>query len=334
MQLWNTPQTSKILAAALILACGPSGMVFAQFKRPSMVKHTGASTATSKAGANSPRAALHQPEFLEQYAATHRFSAGRPVGVYITRDGDAVLFLRSGPRSFQARFVRVQCRHGQRTRPRDGGTVARRRTEKLSAEEKARRERMRLSAGGIASFEVSADGRTILVPLSGKLFLIDRATGKSHELAGTSGSIDPRLSPDGKFVAWVRDGDLFVLEIASGKEQRLTQGATETLTRGLAEFVAQEEMGRMHGYWWSPDSRHLVYEETDTSQVEQFSIPDPAHPERPAQMFRYPRPGEEQRARASGRHPGRRRPNPVARLGPRQTFPTWLASFGKRMRRW
>ena len=128
--------------------------------------------------------------------------------------------------------------------------------ERLSNEEQARRERMRLAAGGITAFEVSFDGRTILVPFSEKLYLVERATGAIRELTSTAGDpIDARFSPDGKRVACVRGGDLYVTEIASGKERRLTDGATATLTRGLAEFVAQEEMGRMHGYWWSPDSR-------------------------------------------------------------------------------
>ncbi len=98
--------------------------------------------------------------------------------------------------------------------------------------------------------------------------------------------------PAGTHVACVRGGDLYVLDIAADSERRLTSGATETLTRGLAEFVAQEEMGRMHGYWWSPDSKTIIYQETDTSDIETLHIADPARPERPAQSWRYPRPGK------------------------------------------
>jgi dipeptidyl-peptidase-4 len=166
--------------------------------------------------------------------------------------------------------------------------------EQLTAEELARRERMRSAARGIASFELSRDGRQILVPLSGSLFLIERATGKVRELKSTAGyPIDARFSPDGKSVAVVRDGDLYVLDVASGSERRLTHGASETLSHGLAEFVAQEEMGRMHGYWWSPGSDKIIYQETDTSNVELLHIADPTRPAQTPETWRYPRPGHE-----------------------------------------
>src|SRR5437016_10293975 len=63
------------------------------------------------------------------------------------------------------------------------------------------------------------------------------------------------------------------------------------LTHGLAEFVAQEEMDRSSGFWWSPDSRSIAYEEADLSRVEKLAAMDLAHPERPAQPASYPRAG-------------------------------------------
>src|SRR5260221_374022 len=76
--------------------------------------------------------------------------------------------------------------------------------------------------------------------------------------------IDPQLSPDGRAVAYVRAGDLYACEVggaAGGSaERRLTAGASDTLTHGLAEFVAQEEMDRFSGFWWSPDSRLIAFE--------------------------------------------------------------------------
>ena len=30
-------------------------------------------------------------------------------------------------------------------------------------------------------------------------------------------------------------------------------------------------MDRMHGYWWSPDSKQIAYQETDTSGVEELA---------------------------------------------------------------
>jgi dipeptidyl-peptidase-4 len=294
MRPWNSLHFLKMLATASIVVGLSSAIVSAQSGNASLVERTApANAAANKGAVTAPRTALRDVEFLEQFASTHRFSQGGPAGIHITRGGDAVLFLRSALGSAKRDLYEFNAATGAERVLATAAQLLGGAQEKLSVEEKARRERMRLSAGGIGSFELSEDGRRILVPLSGKLFLIERATGAIRELTSTAGPpIDPRFSPDGKWVASVRDGDLSVIEIASGSERRLTRGASETLTHGLAEFVAQEEMDRMHGYWWSPDSRTLIYQETDTSDVEALSIPDPAHPERPAQTWRYPRPGK------------------------------------------
>ena len=43
----------------------------------------------------------------------------------------------------------------------------------------------------------------------------------------------------------------------------------------MAEFIAQEEMDRDTGYWWSPDERHIALARVDESpvaEVERFEI--------------------------------------------------------------
>jgi dipeptidyl-peptidase 4 len=294
MHPWNTPSSFRHLAIAGLLSCLPSAPLSAQTEQQEVAQRTAPVNAAAKrASEKSTGPSLKHLEFLEEYAATRRFSRGRPTGAQITRAGDAVLFLRSTADNSKRDLYEFNVATGAERVLATAAQLLGGAQEKLTAAEKARRERMRLTAAGIASFDLSDDGRLVLVPLSGKLFLLERQSGAIRELKSTAGApIDPILSPDGKWVACVRDGDLYVTEIASGKEQRLTHGATETLTHGLAEFVAQEEMDRMHGYWWSPDNRNLVYEESNTADVEEFSIPDPSHPERPAQTFRYPRPGK------------------------------------------
>src|SRR5271154_587592 len=94
----NRHSCLKVVAAASILACVPSAMISAQSEKQLMVKRTTpAGPAARKSTAKDLRASLRQPEFLERYAATHRFANGRPTGIEITRAGDSVLFLRSGP---------------------------------------------------------------------------------------------------------------------------------------------------------------------------------------------------------------------------------------------
>ncbi|GAB4196101.1 MAG: S9 family peptidase [Sandaracinaceae bacterium] len=248
---------------------------------------------------------IADPAFLEQYAVTYRFNQGHPGHFVVTPDARAVLFLRSGPRSFVNDLYVLDVERGEERVLLTAEQVLGGAEEALSEEERARRERMRMAARGITSFDLSPDGATILVPLSGRLFLVDRAragqSGSVREIGSGSGfPLDPRFSPDGTKIALVRDGDLHVIDVATGAESRLTTRAGDHIERGTAEFVAQEEMGRFEGYWWSPDSRWLLVQETDTSAVEAMHILDPMHPENEPTSPPYPRPG---------------RPNARVRLG-------------------
>ncbi|MBW3090274.1 prolyl oligopeptidase family serine peptidase [Bifidobacterium miconisargentati] len=65
--------------------------------------------------------------------------------------------------------------------------------------------------------------------------------------------------------------------------------AENTWKIGLAEFVAGEEMDRYDGFWWSPDSQHVMFESFDTADEPTWYISDPANPEVPAAGRRYPR---------------------------------------------
>lgn len=236
---------------------------------------------------------IADPAFLEQYAATRRFSAGQPTAVKLVPDGSAVLFLRSPPRSFVQDLYEFDTATGQERRLLTADQILQGAEENLSVEERARRERMRMSARGIASYQLSKDGTKILVPLSGRLFVIERASGTVRELMSNAGfPLDPRFSPDGRSLACVHDKELYVMDIFSGAERRLTNGSSSTLSHGLAEFVAQEEMDRSEGYWWSPDSKTLVYQETSTAGMELMHIADATHPDKEPQAWAYPRPGQ------------------------------------------
>lgn len=236
---------------------------------------------------------LANVEFLEQYASTYRFRSGTPVALTPTPDGKSILFLRSGPRNRVQDLYEFDLATGNERVLLTAEQILGGSEEKLTAEELARRERMRLSSRGITSFGLSKDGTTLLVPLSGKLFMIDRATARTTELKGGPGfPIDPRFSPDATKVAFVRAGDLYTIDLATNVETRLTTAANASTTNGLAEFVAQEEMDRFEGYWWSPDSSRLVFQHTDTAEIETFTIADPMNPDQAAQSWPYPRPGK------------------------------------------
>ncbi len=236
---------------------------------------------------------IAEPAFLQRYAETHRFSLGHPRSIKIAPDGGTVLFLRSPADSPVQDLYAIDTDNGRERLLLTADQILQGAREHLSIEERARRERMRLSARGIASYSLSDDGRRVLVPLTGRLFVIDLDDGRVTELESDHGyPTDARFSPNGRFVSCVRNSELYVLEISTGIERQLTAGAGGNITNARAEFIAQEEMGRRTGYWWSPDAKTIAYQQTDTTGVERMHIMDPTHPDRPPRDWPYPRPGK------------------------------------------
>lgn len=232
--------------------------------------------------------------FLRMYAESFRFRAGAPSGVTITPGGHAVLFLQSAPGSRVQDLYEMDTATGAVRVLLTAEQILGGEDEALSAEEIALRERMRSSARGIARFALSRDGRSILVPLSGGLYVVDRATGGVTKLPESEDfSFGPKLSPDASKVACAEGDELVVYAV--GEDERVVladSGGVDGVSVGRAEFVAQEEMSRYDGFWWSPTSEFVVYQRTDERDVEFVTILDPFDLGNKPQSWRYPRPGK------------------------------------------
>ncbi len=228
--------------------------------------------------------------YFRELVETRNYSLGQPISPQLTPDGKSVVFLRGGARDPVLRLYEFTIAEASLREILTPEKLLQGAEEKLTAEERSRRERERQSLKGFTSFQLSKDGTKLLVALSSKLYVITRADGSVAELPGKSW-IDPHFSPDARAVAAVSGGELHVIDLETKKDLALTSGANETVQHGTAEFVAQEEMDRHEGFWWSPDSQSIAYQETDNSGVESRFIADPLHPETtPAKNF-YPRPG-------------------------------------------
>lgn len=145
----------------------------------------------------------------------------------------------------------------------------------LTLEEKLRRERERQRALGVSTYEWVKKGQKILYPLGGRLYVKNGLDSESQELPAAEGKpiIDPHFSPDGSMVSYVQDGEIYVLDLDGSQPLQVTQGVNGTgKTNGLAEYIAQEEMGRQHGYWWSPDSRLIAFIEVDETHIPIYRI--------------------------------------------------------------
>jgi dipeptidyl-peptidase-4 len=245
----------------------------------------------------SPAAALRADDaLLEQIAGTLNFNLGRPAGIWVAPDGKEVLYRRSPQRSFVSDLYAFDVATGAERRLVTAESLLAGAAEHLTAEERARRERMRVVTRGITSFSASEDGARLLIPLSGRLFVLERGSTPGtaapvRELPAPGAVLDPMLSPDGQQVAYAFDSDLYVSAVSGAAPRRLTFRESDAIENGVAEFVAQEEMDRDHGYWWSPDSKWLAYQRSDASHVETLHVADATHPEQAPTPFRYPRVG-------------------------------------------
>lgn len=142
----------------------------------------------------------------------------------------------------------------------------------LSDEELGKRERQRRAAlSGILEYSFAPSGKALLFPNDGNLFYFDLDAppdGAMREIgAGRGFATDASVSPLGRYVAYVRDQNLLVFDLAANAEVAITRNGGGAIKYGLAEFVAQEEMGRSTGYWWSPDDRHIAFARVDESPV-------------------------------------------------------------------
>ena len=224
-------------------------------------------------------------------ARTRRFTLGVPRNFTISPKGDRVVFLRTASGTDPVTCLwELDVTTGVERRvvdPRDLGTA----DENLPPEERARRERAREQAGGIVGYAVDRRVSTAVFALSGALYVADLGDGRVRALRTPGPVFDPRVSPDGKHVAYVTGGALRVQDLGTGEDRALAEPESDTVTYGLAEFIAAEELDRLRGHWWSPDGAALLAERADEAPVNRWHIADPANPDRDPAPVRYPAAG-------------------------------------------
>ncbi len=145
----------------------------------------------------------------------------------------------------------------------------------LSIEEQLRRERQRQLELGVTAYAWADTGTRMLVTLPGGLFVLDHPQAPLRQVvdASPSPALDPQLSPDGQWVAYVQNDELWVVSAEGGQPLQLTSDAHGAgKSHGLAEYIAQEEMDRRHGFWWSPDSARIAFAEVDETHIPVYRI--------------------------------------------------------------
>ncbi|MDO6611124.1 S9 family peptidase [Shewanella sp. 1_MG-2023] len=207
------------------------------------------------------------PLTIERIHASPALAGASPRGLKLSPDGRLVTYLAS--REDNQHFYdlwQMDIATAKRSILLNADKLA---SGELSDEEKARRERQRIYGQGIMEYFWADNSEALLIPAAGTLYYFTIADNKAVELDTGEGFVtDARLSPKGKYVSFVREQNIYVLELASSKLTQLTFDGKGPIKNGMAEFVAQEEMGRMTGYWWSPDESSIAFTRIDESGVE------------------------------------------------------------------
>ena len=244
------------------------------------------------------------PSFPRHSARTQRFTLGVPRAFSIAPDGTRIAFLRGKHGTDGATCLWVlDPATGDERLVADPVTLLGGAGEELTDEEKARRERSRQGAAGIVGFAVDGELRHAAFALSGRLFVADLSRISNpdgdgdgdgpavRELQTPAGVADPRPNPAGTHVAYVAGGAMRVIGIDGSGDRALAEPESDTVTYGLAEFIAAEEMDRFRGYWWAPEGDRLFAERADEAPIQTWFISDPANPGKEPAAVRYPAAG-------------------------------------------
>lgn len=252
-------------------------------------------------------------QFPRKKARTLRFSCGAPRSARVIADGSRALFLRSNGSedTVTSLWMSVIDENGNASEmlladPRT--LLANADAEDVPAEERARRERAREGGSGIVGYSTDASGNRVTFTINGQLFLTDIAAGVTRAIAIEEDELkpvlNPRISPDGQHVMYTTGTYLVnvdlsdtAFDMAAGDDDREIGDAISVVASipqdgewkiGLAEFAAGEEMDRYDGFWWSPDSKYVLFETYDESPEPIWHLSDPANPVNPARSNRYP----------------------------------------------
>ena len=228
----------------------------------------------------------------ERVYADPDLSGPRARGVSLSPDGTVVTYLKAKPDDQRMTDLWAADVKGGPPRMLVDGRALIPEGRALSEAEKSRRERQGIQSSGVVNYAWDEQGRFIVVPVEGDIWLFERATQKVRRLTDTpADEIDAKVSPKGGFVSFVRDDDLYVMPAGGGAARALTRDGTADKSWAVAEFIAQEELDRDTGYWWAPGEDRIALAYVDQTGVDIVPRPDIGATGATIVQQRYPRAG-------------------------------------------
>jgi len=105
-------------------------------------------------------------------------------------------------------------------------------------------------------------------------FVYDRKRNLIDSLSANGAQRDAQFSPDGRSIAFARDNNLFIKRLDYGTEiQVTTDGQTNGVINGVADWVYEEEFGETCFFDWSSDSKFLAYVKFNEKEVPTYTLP-------------------------------------------------------------
>ena len=162
---------------------------------------------------------------------------------------------------------------------------------------KNERQREKMTRYGIAGYQWAPDSKHILFASAGSLWLYSLESGTAIVVGAGD---DPKFSPDGRYLSYLKQHNLFVRDLKSNKERAVTKDSDENLLNGEVDWVYEEELEVRTNYFWSPDSKSLLFLQMNETRIPEYPLVDwmPTHPT--IDKLKYPKAGD---------------PNPEVRLG-------------------
>jgi dipeptidyl-peptidase-4 len=146
---------------------------------------------------------------------------------------------------------------------------------------KDEREKERLTRYHVAAYLWAPDSKHLIFDSQGQLWLFDLSTSTAVQFTSAADpSGDPKFSPDGSRVSYVRKHNLYVRPVDGRDERQLTRDTKDDLFNGDIDWVYAEELSVRSNYFWSPNSKEIVFLHMDESKVPTYPIANliPTHP--------------------------------------------------------
>ncbi|MDA8209003.1 MAG: DPP IV N-terminal domain-containing protein [Actinomycetota bacterium] len=214
----------------------------------------------------------------------------RAVSPRFSADG-AYLYFLWPERGAELSLKRIDCASGEEE------LIAAAGEEKphLTLEEELRRERLRMTWGGISGFDLAegADGATLVVlNRGGRFFVLNETCTEMIADFSDDDFAAFAVAPGGRKAVAANEEGLWSIDLSSHRRKLLLANSEPVAVYGVAEYVAQEELDRLEGFWISPDGTQVAFTEVDESEVPEFPLVHMGGDDWTLERHRYPFAGE------------------------------------------